>query len=574
MKHSFGRKLIVSNLLLLLIPVIIIGLFAYNISLSSIKESTNLNIRGTLQQMKDNISYKMYDVERISEELYQDQDFQQTIRVLDDKYTTYDVTRKKIYPLMDNLIRKPTSVIRLSIYLHNDKISERYYSDVPGVDRIGMTPIFDIYHMSKLVDMDWYTQPNFPTRKATWLQVGDDEEFANLSMLRPLIDFKTGKEYGFLRINVKVSELLSSVDPTKIGAGTSLLVFDHNDKVLFSSSVQDQSENKYKFLILEESLGESGWRLVAQIPYHEMNKKLIQVRYLVIFVCVVSFLVMALLGYFISRYFSRRVGKIVASLNAFKEGDYRKRMIFRGDDEFTEIASAFNRMAENIDELIHEVYIKSLEVNESKLQKKEAEFQALVAQINPHFLYNTLSSINTLSHLGQQDKIQQMVNSLSRFYRLTLNKGQFIISIKEEIEQVKAYIEIQEIKFEERLQVSYDIDPEALEYDTVKLILQPFVENVLEHALYGETIHIRIMVRKVQSTIEFRIIDNGVGISSDVITQIFDELIDVRIGFGIHNVDQRIKLQFGKQYGVRIFSKPGIGTTVQVVIPAYKKNGV
>ncbi|MOA03529.1 Sensor histidine kinase YehU [compost metagenome] len=251
-------------------------------------------------------------------------------------------------------------------------------------------------------------------------------------------------------------------------------------------------------------------------------------------------------------------------LNAYREGDLHKRIKYRGKDEFSQIATALNDMGENIDMLIKEVYL-------TQLQKKEAELEILQSQINPHFLYNTLSSIIQLAKFGQNEKLQKMVLELAKFYRLTLNEGRTMIPVPTEIEQANAYLEIQKIKYGDRLEVMFDFDTEIWPYETIKLILQPFIENVLKHAWCGDHIHLRIVGRKEGDNILFRIIDDGIGIRQERIDQIFDSKGHTNTGYGVRNVDQRIKLQYGPEYGVSIFSRVGIGTSVQILIPAKKR---
>jgi two-component system sensor histidine kinase YesM len=222
-------------------------------------------------------------------------------------------------------------------------------------------------------------------------------------------------------------------------------------------------------------------------------------------------------------------------------------------------------MGDNIESLIKEVYL-------THIQKKEAELETLQSQINPHFLYNTLSSINRLAKFGEIDKLQQMVLGLAKFYRLTLNEGRTMIPVSTEIEQAKAYLEIQRIKHGDTMDVMYDIDPHVWGYETVKLVLQPFIENVLEHARFGDQIHIRIVARKEGEDILFQVIDDGVGMTQERIHHIFHPQEHVNAGFGIRNVDERIKLHFGERYGVTIHSRRGMGTSVRIRIPAKRFN--
>lgn len=242
-----------------------------------------------------------------------------------------------------------------------------------------------------------------------------------------------------------------------------------------------------------------------------------------------------------------------------------KRIAYRGKDEFSQIATALNGMGEDVEALINKVYL-------TQLQKKEAELEMLQLQINPHFLYNTLSSINQLAKFGENEKLQKMVLELAKFYRLTLNSGRTMIPIAAEMEQANAYVSIQKVKYGKRLEVLFEIDENIWPFETVKLILQPFIENTLKHAWSGDRIHIRIVTYMEENTVHYKIIDDGFGMPQERIDEIFSGLDKGNIGYGIRNIDQRIKLHYGSEYGVSIFSRIGIGTTVHIRIPARKRN--
>jgi sensor histidine kinase YesM len=203
------------------------------------------------------------------------------------------------------------------------------------------------------------------------------------------------------------------------------------------------------------------------------------------------------------------------------------------------------------------------------LRKREAELAALQAQINPHFLYNTLSSISRLAKFGEIGKLHDMVMALAKFYRLTLSDGRAIIPIEDEWQQALAYVDIQRIKHRDRLRFSFRIDEGLFRYDTLKLILQPFIENVLEHSWYGgEPIWLKIWGYAQDESIVFQIIDDGVGMPPGKIESIFAPS-GVKAGYGIRNVHERIRLQFGEPFGVSIRSGRGIGTSVKIVIPKF-----
>nr|WP_306812831.1 sensor histidine kinase [Paenibacillus soyae] len=272
---------------------------------------------------------------------------------------------------------------------------------------------------------------------------------------------------------------------------------------------------------------------------------------------------LAVISLIVARFLTVRITKIIHSLNSFREGRFNKRIQYSGNDEFLQIAEAFNEMGGYINTLIKEVYVVQME-------KKGAELKALQAQINPHFLYNTLSSISRLGKLGEIEKLDQMVMGLAKFYRLTLNNGKMIIPAQLEIEQVQAYMAIQKIKYGSRLEVFYDIGAEVYGYNTVKLILQPFIENVLEHALYQLRIQIKVSAHVRNGMLDFRIVDDGIGMKRETLRQIWSN-DQTRIGYGIRNVDERIKLHYGTDYGVVIGSIYGGGTTVNITVPLNMK---
>jgi two-component system sensor histidine kinase YesM len=165
-------------------------------------------------------------------------------------------------------------------------------------------------------------------------------------------------------------------------------------------------------------------------------------------------------------------------------------------------------------------------------------------------------------------KQDQIVKGLAKFYRLTLNQGKTIIPVVKELEQAQAYLDIQKIKYRDRFHILYDIHADVYGCDTIKLILQPFLENILEHALFRDAIHIRLSVYREDDQVIFKIIDDGVGIKPDIMQQL-NETTGVQLGYGIRNVDERIKLHFGQQYGVQIYSGIGIGTTIKICIPIF-----
>ncbi|WP_438349098.1 cache domain-containing sensor histidine kinase [Paenibacillus sp. FA6] len=567
----FGYKLMLTYLVFVIIPVIAIGFFSHSMYQDSIRKQTSSNIQGTLLQIRDNIEYKMGDVERVSSMLYQDYSLITQLRNYDEGWDSYERTTKIIMPKFDIAVDATGVNIAMYLFLANDSLPEVYLGSFKKDNPDRLERNYNLYHLKRIKDKSWYR--NFPKEEyggtMLWEQVERDNEFNRISLLRRLVDNVTPlslKEIGFMRLSVNIEELFQSLDYRKIGEGSILAIKDENGKVMYQSGIlssdfsYDTIEDK-RYMSIKETMRGPSWELVAYVPMTIMERDSAKVRLFVILICFLCLIVFTIAGMFISRYFSIRVTKIVSVLNAFREGDLHKRMGYKGKDEFSQIALALNEMGHNIDQLIEQVYV-------TQIEKREAELESLQAQINPHFLYNTLSSISRLAKFGQIDKLQRMVLDLAKFYRLSLNEGRTVIPVRSELEQAQAYVDIQTTRFGDAVTIYYDIDPEIIKYVTVKLILQPFIENAFEHAWFGNTIHLRIVGKWEDNNIIFKIIDDGIGMSPKLIKEIFDPVEGLNTGYGIRNVNSRIQLHFGSQYGVTIGSRPGMGSTVQIVIPA------
>jgi sensor histidine kinase YesM len=297
--------------------------------------------------------------------------------------------------------------------------------------------------------------------------------------------------------------------------------------------------------------------------HQEIVKHTEALQYTSYWIAIVLVIVCLILSLLIAERLTSPLRRMKRAIRRIGEGDFSSRLQVDGHHEIAEIGNTINWLLMRFDELIQQVYVTGL-------QKKEKELQVLQAQINPHFLYNTLSSISRLGKLGEINKMHDMVMGLAKFYRLSLNDGKAIITIGKEIEQIKTYIDIQKIKYGDRMDVYYDIDPCVLEFETVKLIIQPFVENVLEHAWEGDHVSIRIEASMVSKVIVFYVMDDGCGMSEELVRQLHSPG-EVHVGYGIRNVQERIKLQYGDDYGVSIFSKEGAGTKVQIIVPAWRE---
>jgi len=554
----FTYKMMLPYLVLVLITDLLIGYISYSMLVQSRTEMAETNIRTAMKQTRNNLEYQVNEIRRMADIIFNNGAFQNALQNRGEALEVMLAMRDHITPQLRGPLQLYGNHLRLAIYATNDRILE-----IEGDDM--STPIHrsDYYVLlsRRIENSPWFTSIVERNLDRVWVQVDTDRELDNISYFRKLVSASTAV-IGYVRVTARFDELLGNFDAYPIEQGVRLRLIDTAtgtalyERGAFAGSVENGS-----YLIVREEIPDTNYAIETYVPYAYLNKDASRLQQVIGTVCAISFLVMASIGYLVARLSGKKIKRIVTLVQSFQEGNFHKRIGFSGNDEFVHIANAFNEMATSIQDLIKNVYVQGI-------QKKQAELDALQAQINPHFLYNTLSTIGSLANLGEVRKVTAMVQGLSKFYRLTINQGQASISLENELEQVQTYLEIQKVKYADRFKVYYDIDPDILHVPVIKLILQPFVENVFKHAWFEDAISIRITGRRLGRRIELKVIDNGVGMKQETLEKIRTQTNHSNADrYGLKNVEERIKLRYGPDYGIRIGSRYGAGTTVQIILP-------
>ena len=266
------------------------------------------------------------------------------------------------------------------------------------------------------------------------------------------------------------------------------------------------------------------------------------------------------IGVIFSKLFTRKIEALTENMNQVNLGSREVTVFSDSDDEIGVLVNSFRRMMDEINRLIDEVYV-------NRIARKEFELKALQAQINPHFLYNTLSSINWMAIRSNQKEISKVTLALSTFYRTALSRGEDVVTVDTCIKNIEAYIEIQLIMHDYDFKVLWEIDESVRNEKMPKLLLQPIVENALEHGLdlkeEGEKC-LKITVSQDETDVILSVEDNGLGMEQEKA----ESLITYQAkGYGLKNVNDRICLLYGDDYRLQIFSKIGMGTRVKMRIP-------
>lgn len=558
MYMPFTYKMMIPYLVLVLLTDVLIGYISYTMLIQSRTEMAETNIRTALKQTRNNIQYQMDEIQRMSNTLFSSITFQNALQKRGETLEIMLKMRDDMIPQMKAPLQLYGNKIRLVVYPLNDEMLE-----VPGDDM--STPInrSDYYVLSSrsIENTDWYKSIISLNQNDQWLQIDTDKQLDNISHFRKLVDSSgISSVIGYVRVTARFDELLGNFDTFPIEQGISLRLIDlASGGNLYTRGAPDEQIYNGSYLSVREEIPGTNFVIETLVPYAYLNKDASRMQKVISTVCLISFLVMACIGYLVARLSGKKMKRIVTLVRSFQEGNFHKRIGFSGNDEFVHIADSFNQMATSIQELIENVYVQGI-------QKKQAELDVLQAQISPHFLYNTLSTIGSLANLGEVQKVTKMIRELSKFYRLTLNGGQVYISIGKELEQVESYLEIQKVKYADAFKVYYDIDPEIIHIPIIKLIVQPFVENIFKHAWFGETIAIRITGKRLGDRIELKIIDNGIGMRPETVQKMLSNTIHLD-RYGLKNVEERIKLRYGTDFGIHIASYYGAGTTVQIILP-------
>lgn len=555
----FTYKMMIPYLLLVLLTDVFIGYISYSMLTDSRTEMAETNIRTGMEQARNNIRYQMDEIQRMSDNLFGSQPFQRALELRGTPFDIYLTMIDQIVPQITAPLQLFGNKIRFMLYTPNSDLN------IVSGDNLN-EPIYDSdYYILPLEDIagsEWYKSLKDSKRDNLWLQIDTDQKLGNLSHVRRLVNFSDYKTViGYVRITVSLEDLFGGFDTFPVEKGITLRLLEQaTGDILFQRGTANYNDGSNNFLSLHEQIPGSDFVIEALVPQEYLTQDAGRLRRVIIAVCSLSFVVMTLIGLVVARISGRKMSRIVGLVRSFQEGNFQKRIRFSGNDEFVQIADSFNDMATNIQGLINSVYVEGI-------QKKQAELEALQAQINPHFLYNTLSTISSLANLGEIGKVTEMVQGLSRFYRLTLNQGNVYIEVEKELEQVATYLEIQRVKYADAFTLYVDVEPEIMHMQVIKLVLQPFVENIFKHAWFGESIAIRITGRRVGGNIELKVIDNGIGMRPEGIRKMMQGPGQSG-GYGVKNVNERIKLRYGDAYGVTIASYYGAGTTVQLLLPA------
>lgn len=587
-RKSIHSKIFLSFILVIMLPSIIIGISSYYISINILTQKVSSSFSETVLYVRNSVERELYQIKQISDYIFIDKDIKEAILK---KYThPYESIEAE-----ERVQRKFENYVIANIF-NNIKVVKIY-----GLNGFEMSfgdngEIFNLDNQ-KIVNSEWYKAVLQNTAKTLW--AGMHESFLkergatpkySISLFRVIKDPYYQHNIGVIYVSLQPEIFSNLTANLHLNNKSEIYILDNHDKIvnnpnskinvqeIYHILEKNNNVSQQDYLIKEDKktgkmffyyfINDFNWKVVGMIPISELtrdNKIIFNVTGAAF---LVSFIFSSIIWYFISYSIVGPVKRLTRATKYIRDGNFNIKVQCSSRDELGILTNNFNYMIEKINDLLKQVL-------EEHTRKKDAEYKALQAQINPHFLYNTLNSIRWMAMIQKADNIKNVVDALGRLLRSCTSKVDQYITIGEEIDNLKDYIYIEKIAYKNKFQVEWDVDEEVLQYKCIKFILQPLVENAIFHGIlpkerYGT---IWISAKKQNDFIMFSVKDDGDGMTKEQIKDLLsaDRGMSKKFsGIGISNVNERIQMTYGGCGTLDIESEKGEYTNIIIKIPIFE----
>lgn len=566
---SMRWKFLIFTILISIIPVAFIGLFSYKVSQEYLKESVTKSAIMKSEAVNSKLEKYLSDIDDTSLLLISNYTLQRFL-------TEYDMTKRYIYEnqlksLLSSIILSKNNIRSIILYDRDGNMC-MYETSMYG------DWVLKVKASANITSNSVYAEVTKLKGKRIWTKLFKDT--AQISMIRTVNEIGGQNQIGTIIINLdenNLKEVIQDIDSEDNGG---FVISEQSGNVIYSSTEIDYTNEitdiptnssgykviKYKnmqYLHIYYISDFCGWSMNTFIPLKTLYAKVLAIKDITIILIGICLVLVVAFSILITNYLTKPIIKLRKLMRNVEQGDLEIRFESRYNDEIGQLGQNFNSMLEKIKMLMDE------NVDKQKRLRIQ-ELKALQAQINPHFLYNTIDTINWLAQSIDADAISEISIALANYYRLSLSKGAEMIRIKDEINQVKNYLKIQKIRYEKYLDYEINVSEEILNLYISKLTLQPIVENALYHGIKEKQDSgiIKLNGRLEYGNVVLEVWDNGKGMNSEKLSNVRESLNKIRVeGFGLSNTNERIKLFFGDKYGIEIDSVENIFTKVKVTIP-------
>ncbi|MGF6989782.1 two-component system sensor histidine kinase YesM [Lachnospiraceae bacterium PM6-15] len=572
-KKSIRIQLIL-GFLVVLIPLVLlleVGLYLYSSRI--IEEKTVGQAKETVEQFVNSLDYFMEQNINKIEMIACNPTIQMTLNPAEDaNYQSENPFYTQDQQIQRIMLKEYSSVTMNDIELYGINGTNYYYSiwsekpEIPDEERLLLTA---------------------DEAKGKWVLISEDEQSDSVHLLKQVKDLQTYKVLGYIRVGLKRSYIEKMASGINFDSGGTMSIL-YKGELLASGGLVDekliqkmQGENgadgRFRYRLDSGTECEVfyvhssvvGWNCMGVIPLTYIQKELAGLRYASVLLLLVALIGGIILISKIAKSLTSPISETADALAQFSTGDFDVRLSVDREDEIGKMNEVFNTAIEDIQVLMQKV-------TQAEILKREMEYKTLQSQMNPHFLYNTLDAINWMAFKKGEREICDLVSAISDLLRESINNKQSLITLGQELDYVKNYLHIQQVRFHDYFTIYYDIDESLLDQLIPKLVVQPIVENAIIHGLdNGQSgTSLLISVKEYEKTIHIMVRDDGVGISQERIEELFSEKENetakqkrFHTNLGIYAVSKRIQFLYGEEYGVEIESKEGAGTTVTLKIP-------
>lgn len=584
-RQRIQNKILLIYVPLVIIPLLLLGLFSYTTNTDAVIKKTKKNMMDESRLITTRIDTILSNAESFANIIMLDLNKEPLLKELekqerlDGEWQTSDyVLRNRIENKLDfaQLIFRD---VESALFI--DK-NGHIYATEPQL--IGWSAKGLDSGMYREVAASNGIQLWFPMQRRDFWVMDPDKPV--LTVGKKILDTETMETLGYLFVNISEKSLssvyhpvgpvqsggyyivdergtvISSTDETKL---LTRLDADKQADVLSGGSMSKETNNGRGDAILLTAMpfGNQDWRLVNEIPLKELTRESRQVSSVILLVGGICLLVALLGAVILSRSIAVPIMGLAKHVSRIRDENIDRPVEVHRGDEIGVLGAGLNMMLGRVNDLL-------IRVKEEQQTKREYELALIQEQIKPHFFYNTLDLIYVMCKAGENDEAGRTTKALADFYRAALSNGKDIITLREEIRNIESYLYIQNARYADQFDYRIHIPSELLGYMIPKLTLQPLIENAIYHGIkekegFG---HITVEGSRNGDTISLRVKDDGVGFPAEKLESWNEEKQD-RVSFGLHSVDERIRLYFGDRYGIRVHSKSGEGTLVTVEIPPW-----
>jgi two-component system sensor histidine kinase YesM len=522
----------------------------------------------TLQSIDSSLNLLIYTVNNESKIILSNSDIQNSLRNGNESFNYNSQTAINRY--LTEFIQ--SNMFISSVYIF-DNYGNRYFVDKESYKSFNLQDIKNSYwydelqkaqggYIVKLNGGELFNQP--------------DQNY--VSIMRTINDLESQKPIGTMIINIPEKAINNSFRNIMGKGDTTILLKDENNNDIIHSknleeyhikenvenemkgnhyySIKKVNGNDYIISYLKNNLN---WTVISIVSFGELSNQS-NIYMLVIFCMLILNGIMSFLGLILASYnITRPIDKLIRSMRGVENGEFKKVNIETGNDEIGKLKNVYNTMICKIENLIEEI------VKEQRVKRK-AELDVLQSQIKPHFLYNSFDAISSLALDGRNDEVYKIIKALGNFYRMSLSNGKEVITVDEELQTVKSYLTIQQIRYDNMFTVTMDIDERISKYKILKLVLQPLIENSIYHGIKPtrKRGNIFISTSLKSDYVELVVQDDGVGISKDKLSSIQNHNIE---GIGLHGTIERLNIFYNGKSKFEVKSEVGKGAKVTIYIP-------